>query len=727
MNEENTQKLTKRFPQLFGKGGFYGECGDGWYRIIKKMCKRIVKISSKARIEQVKEKFGTLRVYTGLASEKGVAKQVSLESMSMRWQGVLGDAMTDMKRLYSKYSQSAKKVGTKPMSATEFGRAISKGIRDQRTTNIPALDEAIGLVKQKVMDRITTELRTQGLLDPRPADLEKAWKLYRKDQKAVGVTRDDILDLANFSQQVTKYARNSGKDGAYLITPKGRRIHSQRVMDGAKVAVIGAKGYIPRFYKFDLIMQRSGEFEDDLVKYMTDPATRESFGIDGEPLPLSEAIDVAKQVKNTILGYTRKGGIVPDDIVVKSGRLQERVVNIPDVHMERWLEQDIDQILERYMRELAPRIEAKRMGLDEIYINKMINREYDELEKDAMGDVAKLQALGKRRQLDIDNINHMFNQAMGTLESKVSPGGAAFMGVMRDLNFARLLGNVVPSSLGDLGRHVMLAGFGKPIGLALKRLSPEFRKMSEESLRSIGGASEIWLNNRIAGWLGDEVSMHNNVNWMRHYSNGITQKMGKWSGIQRWNHENKVLAGLLSQDAMINQIKKAAKSGKKADYDKLAKMGVSKENAAELAENFKDLKKTNGVWLANLHDFRDSSALHQFQSSILKDIERTIVTPGIGDKPKFMTTDLGATMLQFRSFQFGAINKMLLPLAQDPLAAKNLAGMLSMFFIGGAAAASKMYIAGRGDEWEAMSMQEQAREALDASGMLGVNMEIFNV
>lgn len=87
MNDANTEKLIKAFPEFLGipkspkEGAMYFgfECGDGWYQIIYDMCTEIVKIAKEHNIllgpsdnfeelglyvVQIKEKFGTLRVYT---------------------------------------------------------------------------------------------------------------------------------------------------------------------------------------------------------------------------------------------------------------------------------------------------------------------------------------------------------------------------------------------------------------------------------------------------------------------------------------------------------------------------------------------------------------------------------------------------------------------------------------------------------------------------------------
>jgi hypothetical protein len=78
MKKELQEKLYKKYPSLFAQRKLkmsetcmcWGICtGDGWYKLIDKCCSSIVTYCKKKGIEypeftQVKEKFGTLRIYT---------------------------------------------------------------------------------------------------------------------------------------------------------------------------------------------------------------------------------------------------------------------------------------------------------------------------------------------------------------------------------------------------------------------------------------------------------------------------------------------------------------------------------------------------------------------------------------------------------------------------------------------------------------------------------------
>lgn len=97
MNENLEKKLVEDFPSLFaGRNkslqeslmAFGCECGDGWFNIIYYMCKEIDSHLKHKEIKdyeftQIKEKFGSLRVYD-LGGDSYIDGVISMaESMSL--------------------------------------------------------------------------------------------------------------------------------------------------------------------------------------------------------------------------------------------------------------------------------------------------------------------------------------------------------------------------------------------------------------------------------------------------------------------------------------------------------------------------------------------------------------------------------------------------------------------------------------------------------------------
>ena len=79
MNAELEGRLVARFPKFFvGKDkplteslmGFGCACGDGWYEIIYETCELLEQLKADIEFVQIKEKFGTLRMYIRYGEEE---------------------------------------------------------------------------------------------------------------------------------------------------------------------------------------------------------------------------------------------------------------------------------------------------------------------------------------------------------------------------------------------------------------------------------------------------------------------------------------------------------------------------------------------------------------------------------------------------------------------------------------------------------------------------------
>jgi len=89
MTPELEDKLRELYPSLFNRMvSGYIECGDGWYALIKYICKRLeyenLKLDddNKLHFDQIKEKFGTLRVYTNLYTDSTSQVIDTIEGLS---------------------------------------------------------------------------------------------------------------------------------------------------------------------------------------------------------------------------------------------------------------------------------------------------------------------------------------------------------------------------------------------------------------------------------------------------------------------------------------------------------------------------------------------------------------------------------------------------------------------------------------------------------------------
>lgn len=161
----------------------------------------------------------------------------------------------------------------------------------------------------------------------------------------------------------------------------------------------------------------------------------------------------------------------------------------------------------------------------------------------------------------------------------------------------------------------------------------------------------------------------------------------------------------------------------KADIRKLAASNINPDLASRIATQFAEHGETqDGVLLAKAGNWTDRQAIDAFRSAIVRDVDRIVVTPG-QDKPLWMSTELGKTVGQFKSFGISSMQKTTLAGLQQRDAAV-LNGLMVMMGLGAFTYWAKETIAGR----EVSDNPAQwAVEAFDKSGMSGYLMEFNNI
>jgi hypothetical protein len=83
MDLTRQQSIIDEFSDLFSDSTYF-DVGDGWYDLIRSLCKEIKKLPRRrtCKIQEVKSKFAELRVYAGPSSKEMLAliDKYSIES-----------------------------------------------------------------------------------------------------------------------------------------------------------------------------------------------------------------------------------------------------------------------------------------------------------------------------------------------------------------------------------------------------------------------------------------------------------------------------------------------------------------------------------------------------------------------------------------------------------------------------------------------------------------------
>ena len=578
------------------------------------------------------------------------------------------------------------------------------------------------------------------------------------------------LNRVKFNEAVARALRNDASDIPEAL--ESARSWRSNLYDPLKneaievgllpedVDVTTAVGYLNRRWNKDKIVANYDEFLSVVSKWLKDKdielrAEAERARVDVESatgaektrlqaiidksdfkeqldLEDQEYEDIARQIAQRIKGSP--DGRLPYDWKIGEGSsgnklngtpmrgpLRSRTFQIPDNLVEDFLENNIEDLGRIYLRQIAPDIEIKRQfPQDDIELSQeigKIEKWYSDAMKRAKTKREKA-LLEKAKNSDIEDIAGMRDRIRGVYAMEDPDNIFHRAGrVARNLNYLRLMGGVVASSVPDVARIFMAEGIGKTFSKGLVPLAKNlktFQVSAAEGKRYgigvdalMGGRSQIISD--ISDYTKGGTKFERGVQ-------SLTDNFGRINLMDYWTTAVKQLHVVTMQNSVIDGLLKG-----KIDK-RLSRLGIDDGNASAIAEQLKKYaEKVDGVWLSNAKNW-DNPELEQIWGAALrKESDRVIVVPG-QEKPLFMSTPMGKTILQFRSFMFSSTQRMTIAAlqGQDHNA---LGGVLMLTTLGMMSYAFKQKDAGRKITDDPIAL---VIEGIDRSGALGGIMEINN-
>lgn len=266
--------------------------------------------------------------------------------------------------------------------------------------------------------------------------------------------------------------------------------------------------------------------------------------------------------------------------------------------------------------------------------------------------------------------------------------------VVRLANYMRMLGGMTVSALSDTFRPVMVHGLTRVMGDGLAPLvsNAKLFKLAAEEAKLAGTALDIVLNTRIMH-MADVFDDFGRLSKFERGLQGLANNFGLVSLMSPWNAAWKQFSGIITQTRMLQGAERwASLPAKEREY--LAWLGIDQNAADRIAAQFRAHgKQEDGVWWANTQAWSDREAVAAFRAGLVKDVDRTIVTPG-QDKPLMMSTELGKMVFQFKTFNVVSTQRTALAALQQRDAVV-LNGALGMFGFGMLSYALSSIVAGK--------------------------------
>lgn len=318
-----------------------------------------------------------------------------------------------------------------------------------------------------------------------------------------------------------------------------------------------------------------------------------------------------------------------------------RTLKIPNKEVLDFIETDAAFLLRSYSQRVAPAVElAKKFG--DTHLNDFLTRTEIDLILQNVKDTD--------RAAIINAFIDEKDKILGTLYS-ADPTTFGVRSAQAMKNWASLayMGRVVYSAIPELARPIMTQGFGSimkgNIEPFLKGMD-NLRKSNLKDLQYLAPVSEMTLQNYMRRFMYDggiTNSRKNKQGWFDKY-------IGQWlerpqnaffmlNGLTPWTHILKEFVGLTSMHRFMEDcIKLSAGQLDRLGKRRLASFGID-ENMAETIASM-PFQKNGDQILANTNAWASRrggiEARRALANAVFADIQRTIITPNVADRPNMM-------------------------------------------------------------------------------------------
>jgi len=580
------------------------------------------------------------------------------------------------------------------------------------------------------------------------AEIKISQKVLKKSEselltKSVKLSKLESEQTKILSQKQKLITRAFEKGEAFKGAQKGRKkgLKGERRELGVQEAkltkqlndidrrVSGLKGEIEKLnvrIKKEAPIAKSVKFEE--LKKIAEKAKFKE-GLDLEKQDFDE---IASEIAGRIMG-TPDGRLPYDYQIAENssrggkatalkGPFKSRSFNIPDELVEDFLENDVELLMGRYVKSVAPDIELVKEFGDVNLTNEIKNIEAEwrvKIEKASKaGNEKEARKLAKKRNADIRDISAMRDRMRGTFGQVDWDNPWVRAGrVARDLNYMRLLGGVVASSFPDIARVLAAEGIVRTFNDGLVPMIKNIKgfRASAREAKLYGVGTDALLGGR-AELIADIADF---TQGGTAFERGVRTAATKFSSVNlmnKWTGGIKQLHTVVQQSRLISELKAGIID------TRLNQLGISDADAVNIAGEMKKYStKIDGVEIANSKKWDNQELASMWGAALRKESDRVIIVPG-QERPLFMSTELGKTIFQFKTFMFSATQRVLISNLQ--LQDKHyMQGMLGLVGIGMLSYALKNWDAGRplSDDpavW--------VTEGIDRSGMLGMLMEVNN-
>ncbi len=596
----------------------------------------------------------------------------------------------------------------------ELNRYLSRAERSIYTHFVNTLNQAAG--RQPVADAGFTDV----------VRAKWNWRSLREFKRAVGLA---MMDLEN-GRDIKKYAAGvqaAAREMSAIMLELGKRANKIGQITGANIEQGLAEGvtHFPRIWKHEYIRRYRPAARKILRDLLGPDVTSQQIdealnSISGSPTgsmgyyDLSEAQDAAKidtwkskffERRELQVDHSRLIGVQ-----VKDARGNPLTIDL--------IETDALKAVERYLDSVMGSI-----VLGEKYGDVTMQKEFQQLWQhydeilNAQGPEVDTSPILKERDAAFKDLLALRDMVNGTYARTHGwdPAGKAMRAskLLMNINAMLYLGGVVFSSLADVARPMFHWGLEYHLPALAEYVqvfrTPEFAQMRRE-MRDVWGAALSAFNHERLFAISDIAEDARGDTAVERGVRALADQMGLFTLMDLWNSSNKEIAGYVAVHATLDvagKVRAAAERGVALTMDamagevdrrflvQIAQMGLGLEDLVGVARQVERFGEKYGPLTLTRTDRWDNLALRsKFESAMVKEIDQTILTPSVGDKPLWAHWGVLAHAYQFKSFGMAGMRGVIVQGLQD-MDLRTLEGILASTAAGAGVYYLKALEAGR--------------------------------
>ena len=461
------------------------------------------------------------------------------------------------------------------------------------------------------------------------------------------------------------------------------------------------------------------------------------------------------------LDAVKNGGIKELNEIIRNERFlfnrqryarasRARNLNLDDIAQIKLLDagligNDIFALQKAYYRQIVPDILLTKKygdtaGMGHKYINEaesmtepgllQVAAEYN-MKIGFTQDKAKRLKLVKEKNQVLNDLEAAVELLRGTYGLPANPHHwtSVAMRSMKHYNALTMLTGFT-AAIPDAARVVMTSGIKRGFKTQFEMLGNftvggALYKVAKKEAQAAGEAVDLITNQRAMLFADMPSDMFGFVNKME----GALGKTSQFNFMyinmmSRWTEMAKSMASVTIGSRILED---SMTWGKGTLSDKwktaLASSGINEAMAKRIAIQFEEHGTTlKHNFMANTAEWTDDVAKKAFQAALNKDINITVVTPGKGDTPLWMSTEMGSTIAQFKKFAMAASQRILIRGMQEK-DADFLFG--SILLLGSGMLVDKLYHKTRFNrDYDKLSLTEKLMNGFDRSGLAGIYVDV---